>query len=227
MRDLIKSALAITWKDLYAEWRTKQVFSTMLIFSGLVIVTFSFAFDPTNNTIRAVIPGMIWVITIFAGILGLNRSFISEQYNDSLHGLIVSPIDPSSIYFGKFLSNFIIVLFVQMITIPLLFILFDYKMNGNILLFLLVLFLGSAGFICVGTFLAALSANSRSSEMLLPIILFPVISPIVIAAVQSTRILLIDVEEIESLFSWISLMAGYDLLFFVFCFFLFEFIMEV
>ncbi|NDI33822.1 heme exporter protein CcmB [Chengkuizengella sediminis] len=227
MRALIKAALAITWKDLYAEWKTKQVFSTMLIFSGLVIVTFSFAFDPTNNTVRAVIPGMIWVITIFAGILGLNRSFISEQYNDSLHGLIVSPIDPSSIYLGKFLSNFIIVLFVQMITIPLLFILFDYKMNGNLLLFLIVLFLGSVGFICVGTFLAALSANSRSSEMLLPIILFPVISPIVIAAVQSTRIILIQVEEIESLFSWISLMAGYDLLFFVFCFFLFEFILEV
>ncbi|WP_017755881.1 heme exporter protein CcmB [Calidifontibacillus oryziterrae] len=227
MIDLFKAALVITYKDLYSEWKTKQIISTMLIFSALVIVTFSFAFDPANNTVKAVIPGMIWVITIFSGILGLNRSFLSEQGNDSMNGLIVAPIDPSSVYLGKFLANFVLVLLVQIVSIPLLFILFDFKMVGNIGLLITVVLLGTFGFISVGTFLGALSANSKSSEMLLPIILFPVVSPVVIGAVQATKIILINFENIASAYSWMKLMTAYDLVFFVICFILFEYVLEV
>ncbi|MFS1517826.1 heme exporter protein CcmB [Bacillus sp. SCS-151] len=227
MIKLLKSAWIIAWKDLYSEWKTKQLLSTMLIFSGLVIVTFSFAFDPTSNAVKAVVPGMVWVITIFAGILGLNRSFLAEKNQDSLHGMIVAPIDPSSIYFGKMLANFIFVLLVQLISIPLLFILFDFRLLGNIPLFLAVIFLGTFGFISIGTFLAALTANSRSSEMLLPIVLFPIVSPIIIAAVQATKILLVNLENLSSAISWMQLMIGYDLVFFVICFLLFEYVMEV
>jgi heme exporter protein B len=227
MGKILKTALVITSKDLYSEWKTKQIISTMLIFSALVIVTFSFAFDPANNTVKAVIPGMIWVITIFSGILGLNRSFLGEQANDSLNGLIVAPVDPSSVYLGKFFSNLILVILVQIVAVPLLFILFDFKVLGNIGLLLVVLLLGTIGFISVGTFLAALSANSKSSEMLLPIILFPVVSPVIIAAVQATKIILINFENMASAFSWMKLMAAYDLVFFVICFILFEYVLEV
>ncbi|KEF39361.1 ABC-type transport system involved in cytochrome c biogenesis, permease component [Schinkia azotoformans MEV2011] len=227
MGKILKTALVITSKDLYSEWKTKQIISTMLIFSALVIVTFSFAFDPANNTVKAVIPGMIWVITIFSGILGLNRSFLGEQANDSLNGLIVAPVDPSSVYLGKFLSNFLLVILVQIVAVPLLFILFDFKILGHISLLIIVLLLGTFGFISVGTFLAALSANSKSSEMLLPIILFPVVSPVLIGAVQATKIILINFENIASAFSWMKLMAAYDLVFFVICFILFEYVLEV
>ncbi|MDX8364137.1 heme exporter protein CcmB [Cytobacillus sp. IB215665] len=227
MIKLLKSAWIIAWKDIYSEWKTKQLLSTMLIFSGLVIVTFSFAFDPTSNAVKAVVPGMVWVITIFSGILGLNRSFLAEKNQDSLHGMIIAPIDPSSIYFGKMLANFIFVLLVQLISIPLLFILFDFRLLGNVPLFLGVIFLGTFGFISVGTFLAALTANSRSSEMLLPIVLFPIVSPIIIAAVQATKILLVNLENLSSAISWMQLMIGYDLVFFVICFLLFEYVMEV
>lgn len=227
MNEILKAALVITRKDLYSEWKTKQIISTMLIFSALVIVTFSFAFDPANNAVKAVIPGMIWVITIFSGILGLNRSFLGEQGNDSLSGLLIAPVDPSSIYLGKFLSNLVLVVLVQIVAIPLLFILFDFKVAGNIGLLFLVLLLGTVGFISVGTFLAALSANSKSSEMLLPIILFPVVSPVVIGAVQATKIILINFENMASAYSWMKLMAAYDLVFFVICFLLFEYVLEV
>lgn len=227
MMEVLRTALVITWKDLYSEWKTKQIISTMLIFSALVIVTFSFAFDPANNTVKAVIPGMIWVITIFSGILGLNRSFLSEQANDSMNGLIVAPIDPSSVYLGKFFANLVLVLLVQIVAVPLLFILFDFKMVGNLGLLIVIMFLGTVGFISVGTFLGALSANSKSSEMLLPIILFPVVSPVVIAAVQATKIILINFENIASAYSWMKLMAAYDLVFFVICFILFEYVLEV
>ncbi|OIJ16236.1 transcriptional regulator [Anaerobacillus arseniciselenatis] len=227
MNNLFKAAFIIAGKDLYSEWKTKQVVTTMLIFAGLVIVTFSFAFDPSNNAVRAIIPGLIWVITIFSAILGLNRSFLSETKNDNLYGMIVSPTDPSSIYLGKVIANFIFVLIVQLVSIPALFILFDFRFMGNFPLFLAVVVLGTFGFISVGTFLAGLSSNSRSSEMLLPILLFPIVSPIIIAAVQATRILLIDIEQIASAISWIQLMGVYNLVFFVLCLVLFEYVLEV
>lgn len=227
MNNLFKAAFIIAGKDLYSEWKTRQVVTTMLIFSGLVIVTFSFAFDPSNNAVRAIIPGLIWVITIFASILGLNRSFLSETKNDNLYGMIVSPTDPSSIYLGKVLANFIFVLIVQLVSIPVLFILFDFRFLGHLLLFIGVVLLGTFGFISVGTFLAGLAANSRSSEMLLPILLFPIVSPIIIAAVQATKILLVDLEQISSAISWMQLMGAYNLVFFVLCLILFEYVLEV
>lgn len=227
MNNIFKAALIIAGKDLYSEWKTKQVVTTMLIFSGLVIVTFSFAFDPSNTAVRAIVPGLIWVITIFSAILGLNRSFLSETKNDNLHGIIVSPIDPSSIYLGKVMANYVSVLIVQLISIPALFILFNFSFLGNLPLFIAVVFLGTFGFISVGTFLAGLASNSRSSEMLLPILLFPLVSPVIIAAVQATRILLIDFEQIASAISWMQLMGAYNIIFFVLCFILFEYILEV
>ncbi|SDZ67141.1 heme exporter protein B [Evansella caseinilytica] len=229
MKRILMPALAIAGKDLYSEWKTKQVVTTMLIFSGLVIVTFSFAFDPSNQAVRALIPGMIWMITIFAGILGLNRSFVSEQRNDHIHGFIVAPIDPASIFLGKFIANFVFVAAVQMIAIPLLFVLFDFRaLTGASILYLTgVVFLGTFGFITVGTFLAALSANSKSSEMLLPILLLPIATPIIIAAVQATKIVLIDLEAISGAMSWMQLIFVYDLLFFVAGLILFEYVLEV
>lgn len=203
--------------------------STMLIFSALVIVVFSFAFDPSNQAVSALIPGMIWIITVFAAILGLNRSFTAEQRNDHIHGFIVAPIDPSSVFLGKFIANFIFVLAVQLAAIPLLFLLFDFRVLTIESIFYLaaIILLGTFGFVTTGTFLAAMSANSKSSEMLLPILLFPLATPVLIAAVQATRIVLLDLEKLSSAYSWMQLMAVYDLIFFAAGIILFEYILEV
>ncbi|MBP2241493.1 heme exporter protein B [Cytobacillus eiseniae] len=225
MKTLLADALTIAGKDLRNEWKSKQTIGMMIIFSSLVILIFSFAFDPTNNTVKAIIPGLIWVITIFAGLLGLNRSFIAENENDSLTGLKVAPIDPSSIFLGKVLTNLVLVTTVQIISIPMLFLLFDYRFHGQIIWFLLIVLIATIGFIVIGTFLAALAANAKNSEMLLPVLLLPLLSPLMIAAVQATRIVL-EQEGIADAISWLQLMVGYDLLFFAACFFLFEFLME-
>ncbi|PYZ93396.1 transcriptional regulator [Salipaludibacillus keqinensis] len=229
MKHLFAPAMAIARKDLYAEWKTKQTITTMLIFSGLVIVTFSFAFDPSNQAVSALVPGMIWVITIFSGILGLNRSFTQEKQNDHLHGLMVAPVDPSAIYLGKCLANLIFVLLVQIISVPLLFLLFDFQVISGVglIYFVMIVFLGTFGFIAVGTLLAALATHSKSSEMLLPILLFPLVTPVVIAAVQATRIVLVDQEGVSAALSWMQLMAAYDVIFFVVGFLLFEHVLEV
>lgn len=227
MVDYLNAVLTIAWKDVASELRTKEMIGTMLIFTGLVIVVFSFAFDPTNNLVRNVVPGLIWVIIVFSGILGLNRSFLAEKKNDSLLGLLMTPVDPSAIYMGKLLSNLVLVATVEILSIPLLFLLFDYRWQGAIGPFLTILILGTLGFIVVGTFLAALSANSKSSEMLLPIVLFPIVAPILIGAVQSTKLALAGSEQLAAAMNWIKFLAAYDLVFFVLALLLFDYVLEV
>ncbi|HJV32052.1 MAG TPA: heme exporter protein CcmB [Bacillales bacterium] len=224
---LLKTAFLLAKKDLYSELKTKQVLTTMIIFAGLTILVFSFAFDPANNTTKAFIPGVIWVIICFSGILGLNRSFLSEQRNDTMQGLLIAPMDAQSIYLGKFIANFSMILIVEIVAIPFLFLLFDFKILGSIPYFILVMFIGSFGFISIGTFLASLAANSKSSEMLLPLLLFPITSPILIGVVQATRIMLTNIENLASALAWIQLVSAYDVIFFVLCFILIDYVLEV
>lgn len=224
---IVRTALTIAQKDLISELKTKQVLGTMIIFAGLVILVLSFAFDPTNNTTKSVIPGAVWIIIVFSGILGLNRSLISEQRNDTMHGLLVSPMESSSIYLGKFIANFSMILIVEVVSIPFLFLLFDYKITGSLGYFILVLFLGSFGFIAIGTFLAALASNSKSSEMLLPLLLFPITSPVLIGVTQATKIILTNTDQIQSAIAWMQLVGAYDVIFFVLSFLLIEYVLEV
>lgn len=225
--NLLRTAFLLAKKDLLSEFKTKQILVTQIIFAGLVIVVFSFAFDPTNNTTKAVIPGIVWVIIVFAGILGLNRSFISEQRNETMQGLLVAPMESASIYLGKFLANFAMIVIVEMVSIPFLFLLFNFKMFGSIPYFILVIFVGSFGFVSIGTFLAALSANSKSSEMLLPLLLFPITSPILIGVTQATRIILSDMSKLSSALSWTQMVTSYDVIFFVVSFLLIDYVLEV
>jgi heme exporter protein B len=224
---MFRSALLLAKKDLLSELKTKQIMVTQIIFAALVIVVFSFAFDAANNTTRAVIPGIIWVIIVFAGILGLNRSIVSEQRNDTMQGLLVAPMPSASIYLGKFFANFAMMLIVELVSIPFLFMLFDFKMSGSIPYFILVIFMGSFGFVSIGTFLAALASNSKSSEMLLPLLLFPITSPILIGVTQATRIILSDMSKLSSALAWTQMVTSYDLIFFVVSLLLIDYVLEV
>ncbi|MDW7674725.1 MAG: heme exporter protein CcmB [Bacillota bacterium] len=221
-----KQIKALVWKDITSELRTKEMVSAMLIFSFLVIVIFSFAFDPTRETTKAVFPGVIWVGFSFAAILGLNRSFVSEKANDSIMGLMLCPADRSVIYFGKVISNFLFVGIMELISLPVYFILFDYRNVGSLPMLVVVILLSTIGFISVGTLLAALSANTRTSEILLPIILFPIILPVIIAAVESTSIIL-GTPSIIELKSWLGLIIAYDIIFIAVPFVLFDYVLEV
>jgi len=225
--NLLRQALILAKKDLLSELKTKQILVTQIIFAALVIVVFSFAFDPSNNTTKAVIPGVIWVIIVFSGILGLNRSFLSEQRNDTMQGLLTAPMEGASIFLGKFIANFMMILMVEIVSIPFLFMLFNFKLEGSIPYFILVVFVGSFGFISVGTFLAALAANSKSSEMLLPLLLFPITSPILIGVTQATRIILSDMSKLSSAMSWTQMVVSYDVIFFVVSLLLIDYVLEV
>jgi heme exporter protein B len=186
--------LEIAGKDLKAEFRTKQMLNSMMIFALLVIVIFSFAFGSeasifipvlNKNVIDILAPGILWIAFTFAGMLGLSRSFSLEKEEGCLDGLKLCPVERSEIYNGKVVSNAVLMILVEITTIPIFIILFNYDIK-NIPGLALVVLLGTAGFIFVGTLLSALTVNTRTREILLPVILFPVLLPVIITAVSST-----------------------------------------
>lgn len=218
---------AIVRKDLTSEFRTKEMLSAMLIFAFLTIIIFVFAFDPSKALVKEVFPGIIWVSFIFAGILGLNRSFLSEKTNDCILGLMLCPIDKSAIFFGKMIGNFIFMAIMEIISLPIFAVLFNYKISSQAVGPLtLVVFLGTLGFIASGTFLAAMSANTRNSEILLPVILFPLIVPVVLGAVQATTAVLSGAPAAEWLI-WLKIIIAFDIIFLVVPLLLFEYVLEV
>ena len=224
--DFVRKVSTIIWKDLTSEFRTKETLSSMVIFSFLTVTIFSFAFDPTREMIKGVFPGIIWVAFVFAGILGLNRSFLSERANDCIFGLMLCPTDRSAIYFGKMIGNFIFMSIVELISLPIFFVLFDFRMEGSILYLISVILLATIGFTAIGTFLAALSVNTRNSEILLPIILFPLIIPVLIAAVQATSTILSGGLTAEWL-PWLQIIVAFDIIFLFIPALLFEYLLEV
>ncbi|WP_321428614.1 heme exporter protein CcmB [uncultured Methanolobus sp.] len=212
----MKKSLYIAAKDLRSEFRTKQMLNSMLIFSLIVIVIFSISFgDVLSQTelVGKLAPGVLWVAFTFAGTLGLSRSFAGEMENGCLEGLKLSPTDRSSIYIGKTISNVVLMFIVELLTIPIFVVLFNYNISG-IPGLALVIFLGTFGFVSVGTLLSALSASTRAREIMLPVLLLPLIIPVIIPAVMATGTILAD-GGISSISSELRLLVVYDLVFFV------------
>ncbi|RJQ38211.1 MAG: transcriptional regulator [Nitrospiraceae bacterium] len=213
-------------KDLASELRTKEMLSSMLIFAMLTTVVFSFAFDPDTETVKKVFPGIIWVAFIFAGIMGLNRSFGGERNNDCILGLMLCTQDRGVIYLGKTISNLVFMYIMEGITLPILFVLFDYRLKGSLLLLITVVLLGTWGFIAVGTFMSAMAVNTRNSEILLPIVLFPLIVPVLIAAVQATGIIVNGGNWADTV-NWFRVIGAFDVIFTIVPWLLFEYLLEV
>ncbi|MGE5589282.1 MAG: heme exporter protein CcmB [Bacillota bacterium] len=213
-------------KDLRLEFHTKEMLSALLIFALLVAVAFSFAFDVAPANLREVFPGMIWVAFFFAGMLALNRSFASEKQNGCLQALMLGPFDRSAIYFSKVIGNLLVMLLAEVVLTPLFFIFFDMRLEGSIWLLVAIWLLATFGFISVGTLLSALAAQARASEILLPIIVFPIITPVVMAAVKSTAGLLLGARLVDYAI-WLKLLVAYDLIFLAVPFILFEYLLEV
>jgi heme exporter protein B len=218
-----KAVNAIIWKDIRAELRTKDIFSSMFVFALLTVIVFSFAFELRVPDMKMVVPGILWVAITFAGTLGLNRAFVIEQDKGSLAGLLLAPVDRAAIYFGKMFGNLIFIFVVEVILLPLIMIFF------NLSLFtwqhLLVLFLGTYGFAAVGTVFSAMAVNTRAREVMLPILLFPVLLPVLVAGVKMTGAL-IDGETLSSVANWLQLVAVYDAGFTVVAYLTFGFVVE-
>lgn len=210
-------------KDLRLEWRSKDAINGMLFFSLLVVVLFSFAFDPTMAVSRQIAGGILWVALLFASTTALNQTWTRELRHQVLDAQRMAPSPPSALFLAKVLANFLFVTMIQVVLGPLFVIFYNLHALGQGWWMALVLPLGTLALVVNGTFFAALSLRTRNREMLLPLILFPVSIPALLAMVQSTTSILTG-ESDPGL--WIKMLAGYDIIFLTLCLLLFETILN-
>jgi len=214
---------AVVWKDIASELRSRELLSAMLVFSLLVILIFNFALELDAKTRSTVTAGVLWVTFAFAGQLGLNRSMAMEKDRGCLDGLLLAPVDRSAIYFGKAISNLIFMLIVEIIVLPIYSILYNINLFNPGLI--LVILLGSIGYVAVGTLLSSMAIQTRTRDILLPILLFPVIVPVMIASVKASAGFLQGIE-IAEIMPWLNLLIVYNVIFTAVAFMVFDYIVE-
>lgn len=219
----VRATLAIVRKDVAAEIRSRELLGAMLVFSLLVVLIFNFALDLDRQARENVAAGVLWVTFTFAGTLGLNRSFAAEKDRGSFDGLLLAPVDRTVIYFGKLIGTALFMLVVEAIVIPVFSVLYGISLFHP-LLFGVVL-LGTLGYAAVGTLLACMAAHTRTRDVLLPILLFPVTVPVVIAAVKATTGILLQAQW-SDISLWINLLLVYDAIFIAVAFMVFDYLVE-
>src|SRR5689334_24136076 len=220
---LFKAMIAIIQKDLIAEYHSRELVPTMLAFSLIIIIIFNFALELDIKTRQSVTAGVLWTTFAFAGTLGLNRSMAVEKDRGCMDGLLLAPVDRSAIYFGKAISNLAFMLLVEIIVLPI------YSLLYNINLFqpglLLVILLGSIGYIAVGTLLAAMSVQTRTRDVMLPILLFPITIPVLLASVKASSGFL-NGAQFSDILAPLNLLIVYDLIFIALPLMFFEYVVE-
>jgi len=216
--------LAVLWKDLVTEWRSRDRAVAMLLFSLLVVVIFHFALPggATERT-RVMAPGLLWVAYVFAAVLGLNRAFSVELENDALAGLALVPADRGWVFLGKAIANFLILGVVQAITAAVFVLVFDLDWIGAGWRLAGVVALGSLGLCSIGTLFAAVAVRTRFREVMLPLLLLPLLVPVISGAVRATSDLLLTGELA---FEPIQLLLVSDAIYLVISFVGFEFVLD-
>ncbi len=213
----------IAKKDLLSEVRARKLTPAMMVFSLIVIIIFNFVFEPGLQRVESLGPGILWVTFSFAGMMGLARSFSSEQEQSALRGLMLAPVDRSAIYLGKLISNLIFLFGIEFISL----LVFSVFFNIDIFRFLpglgAVLGIATLGFVAIGTLYSAMVLNIRLREVFLPVLLFPVMIPVLIAAVQLTAHVL-EGNSLSDAGKWLGLLAAYDVIFLTVGLMTFEFV---
>ena len=205
---------ALLWKDLLIELRTKETLASLLMLGLLILLILSFAFDPTSELRQAAAPGVLWVAVIFAGVLGINRSLLHERENDCMHGLLLAPIDRGTIYLAKTAANFLFMIAADIIVVPTFIFFFNLPLWVTVVRLVPVLSLGLLGFNAIGTLFAAISLRTRAREVMLPLLILPLASPLVIASVQASNVLLSG-HSLGDVAHWLNLLVAFDVVFLV------------
>ncbi|HEY41416.1 MAG TPA: ABC transporter permease [Dehalococcoidia bacterium] len=223
MRGSLSKVLAIFWKDILLEIRTKESVTAILVFALLVLVIFNFAFEPETATMNLVAPGILWVAFTFAGVLGLNRVFAIERENSRLAGLLLCPIDPMLIYWGKLLGSFTFMFAIEIIVTPIFLVLLNLPLFLPRLLLIIVL--ATLGFTSVGTLFSALANNIRARDIMLPILFLPIVVPVIIAAVEATALVL-QSSPWGDMMTWLQIMIAFDIIYLVVATLVFQYVVE-
>lgn len=219
----LKAVLAIAGKDLRAELRSRQLISAMGLFALMATMVFYFTLESRPDVRLSATPAVLWVTTVFAGTLGLNRSLAQEYDRGSFDGLLLAPIDRAALFFGKLIGAWVFSLVVAAIVTLALTILFNATLFS--LAWLGILLLGTTGFATVGTLLGSVAVQGRGRETTFPILILPVALPIIMASVNASNAILAGLP-FSDWATWPALLASVDVIFMVLAFVLFEYVVE-
>jgi len=206
-----QAASIILAKELRLELRTRELLTGTIVFALIVVVLFSYAFDPTTAESRRYGPGLLWIAFLFAGSLMLHPSFAREKANETLDALRLAPISSFSILLGKMCANFIFLAVAELVLVPVFSVLYNISLAGIVGRLILVLMLGTLGLVIAGTVFAAISAHSRMRELMLPLLLLPILAPLLVAAVEATASLFADNPVLDR--TWVAFLAAFDIVF--------------
>lgn len=222
--NLLRAANTVLAKELRCEFRTRELLNTTFFFVLMVIVLFSFTFDPADSESRRFSPGLLWIALLFSGSLMLHPSFVREQANDTWYALRLAPVDPFAILLGKILANFLFMSVAELLLLPIFGVLYNVAMAPVWGRLLLVLALGTLGMTVIGTVFSAMAAQARMRELLLPLLLLLLLTPVLIASVECTRGLFADPPELQT--GWVQLLIGFNVVYLTASYLLFEFVVE-
>ena len=221
---LLSATLAIAWKDVRLEIRSRDTVVSALIFGLIVVVVFNFGLNRTPGSLAPVAPGLLWVAYGFVGVLAMNRAFAREQEQGALDGLLAAPVSRDAVFLGKMLGTLTFMLVIEIVLLPVFAVMLDLPALSATLG--LIILLATIGFATVGTFFAAIAAQTRSREILLPVLFFPVIVPVIIAAVEATALVLQGGPMPAVWTRWLPMLVVFDALFLVICPWTFGYVFE-
>jgi heme exporter protein B len=221
----VRQLRALIWKDVLIEARGRESIVASAVFALLILVIFNFAFDLRVETAAAVAPGVLWVTVTFAAVLSLGRAFSRERDRRTLDGLLLAPFDRSALYLAKVIGICFSMLIVEIVTVPIFIALFNLTIDLPRLV--VALLLGTLGLAGVGTLFAAIAAHSRAREVLLPLLLFPVQVPVILATVKATSAAIrLPASDPPDVGQWLGLLAAFDALFLGLSVLLFDYAIE-
>jgi heme exporter protein B len=210
--ELVKQTLLLLWKDLLLELRRRDSLLTMFFFGTLLLFVFHFSFDLPPDRVAEMAPALLWLAFLFTGTLGLTQLFQVERENHCFEALLLSPLDRGALYLAKSCFTLLLMFLVEAIVMPLFWILFNLQ-GWNLLpqLFLVTL-LGTVGFCVLGTIMSAITLRARARELLLPLVLFPLMIPVILATIRCMENIM-SAGELGAAWSWLRLLLGFDVIF--------------
>ena len=209
-----RRTLAVVWKDVVLERRSKETVNAVLFFSVLLLFVFEFTLGADRDRLLAVLPGLLWLAVLLAGLLGLGRSFVLERDNDCWEALLLTPGDKGAVYVGKLVGNLLLMGLVEVVVLTLFTLFMNVDVGRAMPQLLVILLLGTLGIAAVGTLFGAMTAHVRARELLFPVLLLPVLVPVLLAIVKSTEALLAG-QGLGDVDHWLKLLIAADVIYVV------------
>jgi heme exporter protein B len=223
--DLLTQTYLLLRKDLLLELRRRDSLLTMFFFGTLLLFVFHFSFDLPPDKVAEMAPALLWLAFLFTGTLGLAQLFQAERENHCLDALLLSPLDRGALFLAKTSFNLILMLLVEVVVMPLFWILFNLSAWNLLPQLFLVILLGTIGFCVLGTIMSALTLRARAPELLLPLVLFPLMIPVILATIRCMESVLRNGEFGEAV-SWLKLLVGFDVIFMTVGVLIFDWVIE-